>query len=197
MALEEIVDSLDGIDEKYKDLYVENANGKFEVNIEGLKSALVKEKVSRKAAEKKLKTAGTTVDPDIDEIKIELKKAQSTINSMKINSVLKSKALSAGVDPDYIDDVITLTKKNFSFDDDGDVVMINAAGEPTGKNPDNFFKSDFKQSKPRFYSGSGKSGSGILPGANDTPTSYNGLLSKAMKEKNLAEIIKLKQNKLK
>jgi len=37
MALEETVDNLDGVDSKYKDLYVENSDGKFEVDISGTK----------------------------------------------------------------------------------------------------------------------------------------------------------------
>ena len=70
MALEEIIDSLEKVDEKYHDLYVENADGKFEVSIVGLKSALTKERLAKKELEKKLKVRDDNDgDPDIEELK--------------------------------------------------------------------------------------------------------------------------------
>ena len=53
MALEEIIDTLDGVDERYKDLYIEGEDGKFKIDLSGLKSALAKERTLRKTLEKK------------------------------------------------------------------------------------------------------------------------------------------------
>lgn len=195
MALEEIVDSLDGIDDKYKDLYVENEDGKFEVNIGGLKSALTKERAAKKALEKKLTSFNTGDDPDIETLKVELTKAKDTINNMTIRGKIKSSAIKAGIDPEYVDDVIILTQGNFKIDETGDIVCVDKDGEITGKSVDAFFKTDFIKAKPRYFVGSGRTGSGSH-GSDIIPTSLEGKLNKAIKDGNFAEVVKLKQSKI-
>jgi flagellar hook-basal body complex protein FliE len=197
MALEETVTSLEGIDEAFHDLYVEK-DGKFNIDISGLKSALTKERTTRKTLEKKLNTGNEEDPPDVEELKVQLKQANNSIKSMKVTSKVKNTALAAGVDADYVDDVITLTKGNFSLNSDGDVIMVDADGEPTGKSVSNFFKADFKKAKPRYYSGSGKQGSGAQQNlGNEGPLSFNGKLEKAKRVGNLQEMIRLKQSKIK
>lgn len=198
MALEEILDNLDGVDEKYQGLYVENSDGKFEINIDGLKSALAKERKLKKDLEKKLaKNKGDgEQDPDADELKNELKLAKATINTMKMHGQIKTAAISAGIDPDYIDDVVAITKTNFDLDDDDSVVVVDKDGNHTGKNVVNFFKNEFKRSKPRYYLNSGKKGTGSFEGEFVTNLSYDGRIQKAIKNKDVNELIKLKQDKI-
>ena len=195
MPLEETIDTLDGIDEKYKDLYVENEDGKFEINITGLKSALTKERGLKKALERKVAALNTGDEPDIEALKTELKTARDTINNMNIRGAVKSAAIKAGVDPEYVDDVMILTQNNFKLDETGDIVMVDASGDPTGKTIDAFFKNDFKRSKPRYFVNTGRSGSGSH-GSDVLPTSYDGKLSKAIKDGNFAEVVKIKQSKI-
>jgi hypothetical protein len=198
MALEEIVDSLDKVDSKYIDLYVENSDGKFEVNIAGLKSALNKERLAKKDLEKKLKdrSKDEDSDPDVNDLKNELKTAKDMITNMKINSKLKNAAISAGVDPNYVDDVIQLTKGNFTIGDDGKIVSIDADGNQVNRSIDNFFKIDFRNSKPRFFLNSGKKGTGSHESEDGIPLSFNGKIEKAIRSKNTTELIRLKQTKI-
>jgi len=198
MALEEIVDNLEKVDEKYHDLYVENSDGKFEVNIGGLKSALNKERLAKKELEKKLKTKDDTGgDPDVEELKLELKSAKEAITNMKIHGKIKSAAIAAGIDPNYVDDVVQLTKGNFTIGDDGKVVSIDADGNLNQKSVDNFFKIDFKKSKPRYFLNTGRKGGGTHDSEDFVPLSFDGKLDKAIKNKDAKSLIKLKQSTIK
>lgn len=195
MALEETIDTLDGIDEQYKDLYVEGSDGKFKIDISGLKSALTKERSLKKALEKKVAANSVGDEPNTETLKNELKAAKDTIMNMTVKGTIKTAAIKAGVDPEYVDDVITLTHSKFKIDETGEMVMLDDNGESTGKNVDSFFLNDFKKSKPRYFVGSGKSGSGSH-GSEPLPTSFDGKLNKAIKDRNFAEVVKLKQSKL-
>ncbi len=195
MALEEIIDTLDVVDEQYKDLYVEGSDGKFKIDISGLKSALAKERSLKKALEKKVAANSIGDEPNAEALKNELKAAKDTIMNMTVKGTIKTAAIKAGVDPDYVDDVIALTQSKFKVDETGEIVMLDDNGEFTGKNVDSFFINDFKKSKPRYFVGSGKSGSGSH-GSEPLPTSFDGKLNKAIKDRNFAEVVKLKQSKL-
>ncbi len=195
MALEEIIDTLDVVDEQYKDLYVEGSDGKFKIDISGLKSALAKERSLKKALEKKVAANSVGDEPNTETLKNELKAAKDTIMNMTVKGTIKTAAIKAGVDPEYVDDVITLTHSKFKIDETGEMVMLDDNGESTGKNVDSFFLNDFKKSKPRYFVGSGKSGSGSH-GSEPLPTSFDGKLNKAIKDRNFAEVVKLKQSKL-
>lgn len=197
MPLEENVETLEGIDEAYHDLYVENQEGTFDIDISGLQSALKKERNARKKLEKKANTKKEGDETD-EELKNQLSEAQKTIKEMKVGGEIKNAALSAGIDPEYIDDVKALTKGNFELDDTGSVVMIDEDGEPTGKTADKYFKTDYKKLKPRFYNSTNKTGSGSRGDlTNADPRSYEGQLKKAKETKNTLDIIKLKQKNLK
>lgn len=195
MALEETIDTLDVVDEQYKDLYVEGSDGKFKIDISGLKSALAKERSLKKALEKKVAANSVGDEPNTETLKNELKAAKDTIMNMTVKGTIKTAAIKAGVDPEYVDDVITLTHSKFKIDETGEMVMVDDNGESTGKNVDSFFLNDFKKSKPRYFVGSGKSGSGSH-GSEPLPTSFDGKLNKAIKDRNFAEVVKLKQSKL-
>ena len=195
MALEETIDTLDGIDEQYKDLYVEGSDGKFKIDISGLKSALAKERSLKKALEKKVAANSVGDEPNTETLKNELKAAKDTIMNMTVKGTIKTAAIKAGVDPEYVDDVITLTHSKFKIDETGEMVMLDDNGESTGKNVDSFFLNDFKKSKPRYFVGSGKSGSGSH-GSEPLPTPFYGKLNKAIKDRNFAEVVNLKQSKI-
>jgi hypothetical protein len=76
------------------------------------------------------------------------------------------------------------------------VVVVDKDGNHTGKNVVNFFKNEFKRSKPRFYLNSGKKGTGSFEGEFVTNLSYDGRIQKAIKNKDVNELIKLKQDKI-
>ena len=197
MALEEIVDSIDTIDDRYKDLYVKNSEGKFEINITGLKTALNSERATRKNLEKQLNTS-TPGDDDVVTLQNELTKAKTTIKSIRLETKLKNVAIASGIDPDYVDDVISLTKGNFDLSEDNEVMVINDKGELLNKSVDSFFKSDFKKTKPRYYIASNRTGGGMLPnssGGVDQPLSVTGKIEKAKQDKDLQTLIHLKHNK--
>jgi len=195
MPLEEIVESLEGIDASYHDLYVKGEDGKFKIDVSGMKSALTKERNLRKQLEKKVKPVDDP--PDIEELKLQLEKANDTIKSININSKVKSVAITSGIDVDYVDDVITLTRSNFKLNETGEVIHVGADGEPTGKSVDSFFKEDFKKSKPRFYTSTGRQGSGGQPNLNgDGPLSPNGTINKAIEKKDVRSLVQLKQQKI-
>lgn len=194
MALEEVVDTLEAIDERYQDLYTKNDEGKFEINISGLKSALTKERETRRKYEKELKNMDNSDQTD-EELKKQLESANSTIRNMKIDSVLRSRAVQSGIDKDYVDDVIALTKSNFGLDEDGHVVRVDKQGNPTGKKVEDFFDIEFKRNKPRFYNSSGKKGGGSSTNIGDDISTPDSELQKAKKNKDLNKLINLKQNK--
>ena len=197
MPLEEIVDSIDTIDDRYKDLYVKNSEGKFEINITGLKTALNSERATRKNLEKQLNTS-TPGDDDVVTLQNELTKAKTTIKSIRLETKLKNVAIASGIDPDYVDDVISLTKGNFDLSEDNEVMVINDRGELLNKSVDSFFKSDFKKTKPRYYVTTNRTGGGMLPnssGGVDQPLSVTGKIEKAIQEKDLRTLIHLKHNK--
>ncbi|MCA7945575.1 hypothetical protein [Burkholderia vietnamiensis] len=72
MGLKVVVDSIDAVDEKYRDLYVKGDDGKFRLDAEiedvsGLKTALQKERDTSKAALKRVsefETRFAGIDPD-------------------------------------------------------------------------------------------------------------------------------------
>lgn len=191
MPLEEVVTSLEGISDEYRDLYVEQSDGSFKVDISGLKSAVQQERKLRKAAEKKGKTEDTS--PDLDEVKKQLDAANTIIKDMKIGSQMKAAALSAGVHPEYLDDVISLTKGNFGLDESGSVVHMGSDGEPSGISADKFFTNNFKKNKPIFFTNSGRQGSGAQNSDSSYPLSDTAKLEKAIKSGDTKSIIALKQ----
>ncbi|HSW65279.1 MAG TPA: hypothetical protein VLH56_18505 [Dissulfurispiraceae bacterium] len=73
MALQLVVDSLDGMDDSIRSLYVES-NGKFTLDVDGIdkaesvQTAIRREREARKEAEKRLKELGNLSREDIDEL---------------------------------------------------------------------------------------------------------------------------------
>lgn len=194
MPLEETVESLDGISEEYQDLYVEQEDGKFKIDISGLKSAVQKERNLRKKAEK----AKANVDdiPDLAEITVKLDEANATIKDMKMGTQMKTAALAAGVHPDYLDDVITLTKGNFGLDDKGNVVHLDTDGEPSGMDAGKYFNNSFKKAKPIYFTSSGKQGGGAQQNTDGALTA-TGRIKKAIETKDTRSYINETMSKVK
>lgn len=195
MPLEETVDSLEGISDEYRDLYVQQEDGKFQIDISGLKSAVQKERTLRKKAEK---AAEKNLDdiPDVAEMTVELEKAQNTIKEMKISSKVRAAALEAGVAPDAVDDVLVLTKNIFVIEDDGGISVLDADGEPSGKSVEKFFKNDFRSSKPRYYANTGRSGSGAQQSFDGQPLSREGRIRKAIDNQDTQMLVNEKMSKI-
>ena len=195
MPLEETVDSLEGVDSKYHGLYEKGEDGKFSLtDVSSLKSALQQERQLRKEAEKKSKKADA--DPTAEEIKQQLEKANSIIKDMKVGSYMKDAALTAGVHPEYVDDVINLTKGSFGVTDDGSVVHLDADGEPSGLDAEKFFSGKFKETKPIYYVNTGRKGSGAQQTFGGPP-SFQGRVQKAIESKDTRAFVNETMSKVK
>lgn len=80
------------------------------------------------------------------------------------DSQVRNAALKAGVIPEDIEDVMTITARFFKLADDGALQVLDDRGEVTPKTVDEFFAKDFKERKPKFYAASGQTGGGTPPG---------------------------------
>jgi hypothetical protein len=81
------------------------------------------------------------------------------------------------------------------LDESGEVICVDKDGTPTGKDVGSFFVNDFKRSKPRYFVSSGRTGSGSH-GTDIVPTTVEGRIQKAIKNKDVSSLIKLKQSKI-
>lgn len=106
MAIKTIIDKLEDVEEKYRDLYVEK-NGKFEIQVEGMKtqgdvdrlqSALTKERGDHKETKKKFEVFG---DKKPDEILALLDRipeleaaAAGKLDDQKINELAEKRVIS-------------------------------------------------------------------------------------------------------
>jgi hypothetical protein len=201
MPLEETVDNLDNVDEKYHEIYVENADGKFEVST-GLRPALKKERDLKKAALQELKTVKKTLDgaKSTDDMVLELKEQVATRDAklldFTLTSELKQAALTAGIAKDCIDDVVAITKRKFQITDEG-VKVLDVDGNLTSSTPSTFFGGTFKKSSPRFYDGDKMEGTGILPHSGPgKPQTHDAIMSKAFADGDAKTLIQLETKKL-
>jgi hypothetical protein len=93
----------------------------------------------------------------------ELAKLGETITSQtqqlrkfKLDDRLRAAALKAGVLPDDLEDVMTLTGTRFDLSDDDQIVMKDGPGVT----PEKFYGEVFREQRPKFYAPSGAGGSG-------------------------------------
>lgn len=167
MPLNETVDSLDGVDERYHGLYVEK-DGKFEIDISGLQSALTKERDEKKLLQKeasdlrKTLKSSKSADEMVNDLKNQLEQRDAKIVDITMKNEIRKAALNNGISKDYVDDVVELTKGRFSMDGDR-VVVLDRNGDPTNSSLNTFFSGEFKKGKPRFYDGDRMEGSGTPP----------------------------------
>lgn len=162
----EEADALRAEVEKYKDIDPEKARealqalqdaeekklrdkGKYD---ELLKNA---EEQRKKEVAEKLKELGER-DTQIETLNQRLRK-------FTLDDQVRAAALKAGVLPDDIEDVMTLTAARFSLEEDR-IVVMGPDGKPTDQTPDTFFGQTFKEQKPKFYAPTGAGGSGAPAG---------------------------------
>ena len=227
MALQLILENLDGIDDAQKQLYVER-DGKFHLDVDGvedttgLKSALEKERAARREFEKKY-GALKNVDPDEyaklkreaeereqkkledkgefeklrekwaqkeEQMKTDYEKKLSEKDGLLKKLVLEDRmrqaALKAGIRPDRIDDVMSLTSARANMDDSGAIRILDENGDPTTETPFDFYAKTYKSARPDYFVGSNASGSGATPGGT------GGGLPKSMKRSSMTDQEKTK-----
>lgn len=212
--LKTYVEDLGQVDNNLHQYYVESDGGGYRLDVEmedvrGLKSALDKERKTNREYRKQLKKFNDVDLDTYDELvnnvgskdrwqrekqtlKSQIEERDAKIKSMIMDGVVKKAALEAGVNPEDLDDVLKLTNGAFELADDGRVEV-----KDTGDAVEDFFKTTYKEARPRYYSGSGKSGTGALPGlkgVGGNPT-LEAQYNEAMKKGDLAKAITLK-NKL-
>ena len=90
--------------------------------------------------------------------------ALSTKRNYILNDKLRRAIVKSGVFADDIEDVLTLTRSRFTLNDKDQVVVLDEGGSESDETLDNFFGETFKKSKPKFYQGTGASGSGTPAG---------------------------------
>ena len=118
-----------------------------------------------------------------------LKKRDAEVMRIKEESALKEKdltgklhkfhldrearaaALAAGVIPGDIDDVLLLTAANRSLDDEGNIIVVDKDGDPLSKTLQEFYETDFKAAKPKYFPG--------IPGGGSTPPGGYGKVNSA------------------
>ena len=103
-------------------------------------------------------------DALVEGYKKQLSEKDSLLSTHVKDSQVRNAALKAGVIPEDIEDVMTITARFFKLADDGALQVLDDRGEVTPKTVDEFFTKDFKDRKPKFYAATGSSGGGTAGG---------------------------------
>jgi len=82
------------------------------------------------------------------------------LRKFRLDDTVRAAALKAGVIPEDLEDVMTITAKFFQLAEDGALQVLDDKGEVTPKTVEEFFTKVFKEKKPKFYAASGNSGAG-------------------------------------
>jgi hypothetical protein len=98
--------------------------------------------------------------PKFKALEDERDKALGELRTLRLDDKVRDSALKAGVLPDDMDDVLLITKRYFTLDDQNRVVMLDEDGDPTGTTPEKWFTDVFKVKKPKYFKGTGNAGSG-------------------------------------
>lgn len=111
---------------------------------------------------------------EFDQREAEYKKAiderETRLNHYELVNPVRDAALKAGVMADRIEDALAVSLKRFKLDDKRKPIVLDAEGDPmSGKTLDEFFSTEFKESKPWLYAASGAGGSGASNGTNGQP----------------------------
>ena len=108
-------------------------------------------------------------DAEIEKVKLEADAKtgdlEGKLQKFHLDKEARTAALDAGVIPEDIDDVLLLTAKNRRLDDDGNIVVVDADGDPISKTLKEFYEKDFKELKPKYFPG--------IPGGGGTPPNGN------------------------
>ena len=131
------------------------AKGKYE-------EALAKAKETHAKATDTLKADHAKI---IAELTGKVTSAEGSKRSYILDDQVRRAIIKSGVFADDIDDVLTLTKNRFDLDENNNVVVKDEAGKPLADTTiDAYFGDTFKKARPKFYQGSGASGSGSQAG---------------------------------
>lgn len=134
------------------------AKGKYE-------EALAKAKETHVKATDALKADHAKV---IAELTGKVASAEGSKRSYILDDQVRRAIIKSGVFADDIDDVLTLTKNRFDLDENNHVVVKDDNGKPLADTTvDAYFTETFKKARPKFYQGSGASGSGTPAGTSN------------------------------
>src|SRR5215470_14092219 len=113
MAVENIVDSIDKVDESIRSAYVKQADGKFQLDADAyadLKAKGLKEK--NKELLGKVRQTKTSEERLAD--------LEKEVRHFKLITPLREMALKAGMFPERVDMALLELEKRFTLDEDGD-----------------------------------------------------------------------------
>jgi hypothetical protein len=88
----------------------------------------------------------------------------SQLTKFKLTDKVRAAALAAGVIPEDIDDVLTITSNRFRLGEKDQIVILDKDGDESSLTLDKYFGEEFKAQKPKFYAASGAGGSGASAG---------------------------------
>lgn len=111
-----------------------------------------------------LKKRADEFDARESEYRQQLEAATGQLTQFKLTDKVRAAALAAGVLPDDVDDVLTLTSPRFKLGDKDKIVILDKDGDESSLTLEKFFGEDFKTQKPKFYAASGAGGSGAPAG---------------------------------
>ncbi len=101
-----------------------------------------------------------------EEARVEREKMEETIKGLKsaltgvqLDALVETAALASGVNPKRVSDVMKVTKGQFELDEDGEPVVLDDDGHPTGKTLAKWFGGSFKDDRPWFFDATGSTGS--------------------------------------
>ena len=226
MPLKVVVSDLGQVDSKYHDLYVETEGGwKLDAEIEdvsGLKSALDKERIAAREAQKQLKKfsnvdleryeellsredlnedpnllrAKKKWDKELSKLKQELEQRDAKLRTVLLDNTVRKEALEAGVNPEDIEDVMRLTSSKFKIDGD-EIFVVDDTGNVTSDTVADFFNNTYREIRPKYYVGSGKMGTGAVPNLQKggTPSGLDAQYNEALKKGDLETAISIKNKK--
>lgn len=86
------------------------------------------------------------------------------LRGFTLDNKLCEAALKAGVLPQYIEDVMTLTSRKFDLADDDSIVFASGDEKAAAVTPESFYGNIYKELRPNFYAPTGTSGSGAPAG---------------------------------
>lgn len=144
------------------------AKGKYE-------EALAKTKETHNKAIDVLKADHAKIIADVTS---KMESAEGSKRSYILDDQVRRAIIKSGIFTDDIDDVLTLTKNRFDLDENNNVLVKDETGKPLADTTiDGYFGDIFKKARPKFYQGSGASGSGTPAGkavaSNSVPSNTN------------------------
>ncbi len=94
----------------------------------------------------------------------QLEKLTGELTRFKLTDKVRAAALAAGVIPEDIEDVLTLTSPRFKLGDKDQIVVLDKDGDESTLTLEKYFGEEFKTQRPKFYTASGAGGSGAPAG---------------------------------